>query len=171
FYPLHDRCTNTLCASTQRPLLKKHDARRVVAYTKANGPQPAWAIHLYCKYCNTSHRYNYNVSKELRYYHAQRRPDFIQVSDHQYIETSVVEDWRNLMSMAWVSATNCANSYMVSASFSEIQKGEWQFGSVIRTEHVWDAFKILTLLEHSARNAEVLIVLTAASRRCALTKL
>ncbi len=47
---------------------------------------------------------------------------------------------------------------MASSSFVQLQRDDWQFGSVIRTEHVWDAFRILSLLEHSLRQGEVLVV-------------
>ena len=47
---------------------------------------------------------------------------------------------------------------MASTSFVQIQREDWQFGSTLRTEHVWDAFKILSLLDYSLRQGEELVV-------------
>lgn len=45
-YPPNGHCTNNNCR--REKLLKKEKPRRVVVYTFNNGPQPAWAVNLYC---------------------------------------------------------------------------------------------------------------------------
>lgn len=53
--------------------------------------------------------------------------------------------------------------------------GGWQFGCVLTTDHVWDAFILLTLLDYNERQGTCLIVphtgeqktrFTAAMRAC-----
>ena len=59
------------------------------------------------------------------------------------------------------SATNCAKVYDMSLSDRQnglLESAGWQFGSKLRTEHVWDAFVLITLLrdcEASHRQLEV----------------
>lgn len=54
-----------------------------------------------------------------------------------------------------VSATNCARSYDMALSEQQerdFAAGGWQFGCSLTTDHVWDAFIILTLLDYNDRN-------------------
>ena len=47
------------------------------------------------------------------------------------------------------SATNCAEVYDMSLSgrnTKPLLESGWQFGFKLKTEHIWDAFVILTLL-------------------------
>lgn len=53
-----------------------------------------------------------------------------------------------------VSASNCARSYDMALSGQQERDfavGGWQFGCVLTTDHVWDAFIILTLLDYNDR--------------------
>jgi len=58
-----------------------------------------------------------------------------------------------------VSATNCARTYELAQSRQEpedfVDQG-WQFGSKLTTEHVWDAFVLLSLLEDHEERQTVL---------------
>jgi CxC5 like cysteine cluster associated with KDZ transposases len=101
-------------------------------------------------------------------------PDFIQVGEHQFVQQELAHLWITEMLTSWfvpspfgvtrqayhnlyrTSATNCARIYdhaLVGPHASDIEGGGWQFGIRLTTEHVWDAFVILSLLrDHAARN-------------------
>ncbi|KAJ7069021.1 hypothetical protein B0H15DRAFT_925883 [Mycena belliarum] len=157
-YPPSHNCQNIDCSRTIP--LKKTQSRQVVVYTLGHGVQPAWATHLYCDYCQTNYQYEFSVCKGVRTYYGYI-PDYIQVGEHQFVERKLAGLWMSLMLVGWLSATNCARSYEM--ALSDRQKcdftaGGWQFGCKLTTDHIWDAFVILTLLDYHARNETCLEV-------------
>jgi hypothetical protein len=88
------------------------------------GVQPAWNTSLYCSSksspcavcgssvvlskiagvdgieCHTSYHNNYSVTQGQRTYYPGV-PKFIQVGEHQFVETRVVSHWRALMLYGW----------------------------------------------------------------------
>jgi len=57
------------------------------------------------------------------------------------------------------SATNCAKVYDMSLSgrnTKPLLESGWQFGFKLKTEHIWDAFVILTLLRDCERRGRTL---------------
>ncbi|KAJ7882358.1 hypothetical protein B0H14DRAFT_3755558 [Mycena olivaceomarginata] len=95
-------------------------------------------------------------------------PDYLKVGDHQYVERKLAAMWISLMLLAWVSATNCAKTYDMSLSekqTSNIEAGGWQFGTLLTTDHVWDSFVILTLLDLHKRNNTRLQVLHTGDQK------
>ncbi|KAJ7674269.1 hypothetical protein B0H14DRAFT_3687488 [Mycena olivaceomarginata] len=95
-------------------------------------------------------------------------PDYLKVGDHQYVERKLAAMWISLMLLAWVSATNCAKTYNMSLSekqTSNIEAGGWQFGTLLTTDHVWDSFVILTLLDLHKRNNTRLQVLHTGDQK------
>lgn len=56
------------------------------------------------------------------------------------------------------SATNGARVYNECLSKPENQPDVWKFDAELRTEHVWDGFCLLSLLEDHARNGSQLSV-------------
>jgi hypothetical protein len=147
--------------------------RQVVVYTVGKGVVPAWEVQLYCRDCNTTYYPNFSVHRGTRTYYAGI-PQYIQIGGHQYAERKLAGSWISLMLVAQyvqglflpthmlnhdqlsVSATNCSRVYDMALSGQEEQDfaaGSWQFGSLLTTDHVWDAFIILTLLDyHDRRN-------------------
>ncbi|KAF7307938.1 hypothetical protein MKEN_01154700 [Mycena kentingensis (nom. inval.)] len=149
FPPTH-RCVNKDCtnhpSNPQSTPLKRSQSRQVILYSIADGVIPAWSIHLAC---------------DAFYY--TDIPAYLQIGDHQFAEHKLVSMWISQMLTSWVSATNCARAYDLSLSGSDeyhaaIAAGGWQFGTELTTEHVWDAFVLLVLLELRQRNNERLIV-------------
>jgi hypothetical protein len=58
------------------------------------------------------------------------------------------------MIVAWKSATNCARSYQLALSKDRETPKDWKFSFNLKTEHVWDAFLILSLWEdHRTRQS------------------
>ncbi|KAJ6463105.1 hypothetical protein DFH09DRAFT_1492323 [Mycena vulgaris] len=150
FPPTH-HCQNPHCPRTNP--LKKAEARQVVVYTLGRGVAPAWAVHLYCADYNTNYHHNFSVQAGMRAYYGDK-PKFIQIGEHQFVERKLVGMWVSMMLLAWVSATNCSRMYDMALSEQQqhdFAAGGWQFGCVLTTDHVWDAFVILTLLDYNDR--------------------
>lgn len=102
--------------------MKKEQQRQVVVYTKGNGAQPAWSIHLYCRGmynlycihaaaltfidattgCHTNYHNNFSVCKDVRTYYTER-PTYIQVGEHQYVEGQLIGLWTGQMLLGWYS--------------------------------------------------------------------
>jgi hypothetical protein len=58
-----------------------------------------------------------------------------------------------------VSTTNCAQTYELAQAHRNPDNGEdpnWQFGTKLTTEHVWDAFVLLSLLKDHEEQGRVL---------------
>ncbi|KAJ7033642.1 hypothetical protein C8F04DRAFT_1002511 [Mycena alexandri] len=150
-YPPSHYCTNVNCRRDKH--LTNAQSRQVVVYTVSNGVVPAHEVQLYCRDCNTTYYPNFSVQHGIRTYYAGI-PSYIQVGGHQYVAKKQVASWTALMLVAHVSATNCSRAYDMALSGQEerdFSDGGWQFGSVLTTDHVWDAFTILTLLDYHDR--------------------
>ncbi|KAJ6462258.1 hypothetical protein C8R47DRAFT_1327226 [Mycena vitilis] len=151
-YPPNRQCTNPDCAANIP--LKKAEPRQIVVYTLAKGVRPSWEIHLSCPTCHTNYQHNFSVRNGIRSYYGGV-PNYLKVGDHQYVERKLAAMWISMMLLAWVSATNCARTYDMALSekqSSNIEAGGWQFGTLLTTDHVWDSFVILTLLDLHQRN-------------------
>ncbi|KAJ7089594.1 hypothetical protein C8R44DRAFT_892286 [Mycena epipterygia] len=150
-FPPSHHCQNLHCTRTNP--LRKAESRQIVIYTLGNGVLPAWAVHLYCPDCNTNYHYNYSVHDGTRTYYGDT-PIYIQIGEHQFAERKLIGLWVSLMLVAWVSATNCSRSYDMALSEQQerdFAAGGWQFGCTLTTDHVWDSFIILTLLDYNDR--------------------
>ncbi|KAJ7023008.1 hypothetical protein C8F04DRAFT_1271905 [Mycena alexandri] len=157
-HPPSDFCTNPKCG--RRKPLKKSEALQIVVYTLASGVVPAWEVHLYCPDCNTTYYPNYSVQHGTRAYSGDI-PKYIAIGAHQYAERRLIASWTSFMLVAAVSATNCARTYDMALSGQEegdFAAGGWQFGCRLTTDHVWDSFILLTLLDYHQRRNTVLEV-------------
>ena len=71
------------------------------------------------------------------------------------------------MGIAWKSATNCAQSYELALSRTPLTSATWPFGSVLRPEHVYDGFVIMSLLEsHRLHNSILMVPHTGEQKHC-----
>ncbi|KAG1738147.1 uncharacterized protein EDB91DRAFT_1054795 [Suillus paluster] len=128
----------------------KKEPHRIVLFTHSEGVKPGWTVHLKCRECNTNYQANYSVKGAFQTYY-RGMPQYIQVSDHQFIELQLTMHWMDLMQIAYlhVSATNCTNLYAVAQTCRNLCKNDdrWQFGNALTTEQVWDCFMLLALLD------------------------
>ncbi|KAJ7764190.1 hypothetical protein DFH07DRAFT_738454 [Mycena maculata] len=164
-YPPSHECQNRHC--TRATPLKKEEPRQTVVYTLGHGALPAWAVHIYCPDCNTNYHHNYSVQAGIRTYYGDT-PNYIQIGEHQFAERKLIAMWMSLMLLAWVSATNCAKMYDMALSEQQqcdFADGGWQFGCVLTTDHVWDAFVTLTLLNYHNRKDTCLQVPHTGAQR------
>ncbi|KAK7046153.1 hypothetical protein VNI00_007156 [Paramarasmius palmivorus] len=98
-------------------------------------------------------------------------PEVIQVSEHEFIEQCVLQDWRNDMLLAQYVVTlslfsaantgffrksggNCAKVYNKSHQKRGAFPPGWGYKGELRTERVYDGFKILSLLEFYIKHFE-----------------
>ncbi|EIW82978.1 hypothetical protein CONPUDRAFT_71627 [Coniophora puteana RWD-64-598 SS2] len=114
--PLSRKCTNLNCECKNVEMhAQDKDVHDTVVFTAEHGPQVAKAMLLTCPACNTCYRDNYCVhskSDTCTYYFDL--PNFIQVGDHHFVETSMVKGWTNSMVVSHTSATNLATAYELS---------------------------------------------------------
>ncbi|KAH6866272.1 hypothetical protein BKA70DRAFT_1243788 [Coprinopsis sp. MPI-PUGE-AT-0042] len=137
------------------------------------GPVPVYSVQLVCKDnnrslaqgCNTTYHLDYCEKKnsvmkkqEQRYYNEE--PDIIQIGEHQFAETRLVQKWKYDMNLAHVSAGDCAASYKLSfLKESKLFPKSWQFGVTLSGAQVLDAFTLLSLLQHCQRIGPTLVLL------------
>ncbi|KAF8890918.1 hypothetical protein BD779DRAFT_1610685 [Infundibulicybe gibba] len=156
-YPPQHTCTNTSCSRNMKgQLLTKAEQRQVVLYTLSDGAIPAYSVHLYCESCNVNYHHDYRVVKNRRIYY-DGIPDILQVGEHQFVERRLIELWITSRACHETSATNCARLYNLTLSQKAPPSG-WDFGFTLRTEHVWDSFTILSLLEDFSQRQKTLTV-------------
>ncbi|KAH6894824.1 hypothetical protein BKA70DRAFT_1319560 [Coprinopsis sp. MPI-PUGE-AT-0042] len=157
-YPPNKSCTNSLCPK-QGATLREAFPTDIVVYTHSDGAQRGRHVRYYCRGCHTSYNNNYSVQDEERTYYSGT-PQFLQVADHHYVETSLARMWRGQMYLGWFSATNAANLYHSCMMHANTELSEFGINLKpnLRTEHIWDAFTLLSLLEHMVRIGELLNV-------------
>ncbi|KAK7034782.1 hypothetical protein VNI00_012189 [Paramarasmius palmivorus] len=80
-------------------------------------------------------------------------PEVIQVSEHEFIEQLCLQDWRYDMLLAQKSGGNCAKVYNRASETWGLSSG-WGYKGELRTERVYDGFKILSLLEFYIKHFE-----------------
>ena len=69
------------------------------------------------------------------------------------------------------SASNSSKLYKMAFADQEyLQQDEWQFGSKLSVEHVWDAFTIVSLLKSKEQCGEVLEVTHIGEQKDRFTK-
>lgn len=103
------------------------------------------SVHLYCSTCNTNYHHNFSVNNGICTYY-DGIPNVLQVGEHQFAERWLIQLWITMMLVSWTSATNCACLYNLSLNNST-PPNDWAFGFTVTTDHVWDGFVILALLE------------------------
>lgn len=137
---------------------------------------------LYCiSACRADHHPNYYSYNGSRTYYGDI-PEYIEIGEHQYAERQLIELWKAKMLFAWcefptsvasrplpvntfapprTSATNCAQIYNETIGRRDElgRVDSWAGSFKLKTEHVWDAFTILSLLDwHTTRLQERLVV-------------
>ncbi|KAF7354501.1 hypothetical protein MVEN_01139400 [Mycena venus] len=128
--------------------------------------------------CHRRYHHNYYVHKEssLRTYYGGV-PDVVQVAQHFFIESALLELFSNCMAFGWLSGTNCARIYNEALSsphsnilnnklaFSAIYHNsrhftpeDWSVTRLIRKEDTMNGFFLYSLLLDKAEQGSVLIL-------------
>jgi hypothetical protein len=109
--------------------------------------------------CNTDYHLDYNVKGSVRFYY-NTIPDVLQIGDHQFAERDLVHSWRVGMNLAWVSAANCAATYLHTHDVKEgshLPKS-WFVQPKLTGKNVYDGFVLLALLEDHQGRSSILSV-------------
>ena len=108
--------------------------------------------------CNINYHHNFYICDGKRIYYDMSIPDIIQVGEHQFVKCKVIELWITSMVVSWTSATNCARLYNSALSGNRKPPPSWKFGFTLDSDHVWNGFMILCLLEDLTPRKQTLIV-------------
>ncbi|KAF7300062.1 hypothetical protein MKEN_01329300 [Mycena kentingensis (nom. inval.)] len=149
-FPLSHTCITAGCEYNGR-ILKKDEKSQAVLYTLGDGVQPVFNIHLTCTKCKTTFHNNFAVNSGTRTYYPGIVPDYIQVGEHQF---------RRAQARSPLDLSNVPRMLTVfkGPNVQHMKDFGWQFGTQLTTEHVWDAFVLLTLLDHGRREKTILEV-------------
>ena len=171
-FPTPMTCHNSKCLRPDGLLRWKEDPKRVVLFMMAEGVQEGYAVQLYCSgeyfmnmfvllpvqavslECRTVYYPNYSAHNDVQVRHYYEGiPEYIQVSNHHYVQRSVLEHFTMLSVLSWTSATNTAHIYH--ESLSHLDNDNCNIPRFrLRTEHAWDGFIVLALLRDAqSRNA------------------
>ncbi|KAJ7254975.1 hypothetical protein B0H12DRAFT_1289102 [Mycena haematopus] len=147
-------------------------------FTLRHGALPIYTTSLYCRGCYRRYHHNYYVHKgsSLRTYYGGV-PDVVQVAQHFFIESALLELFANNMTFGWLSATNCARIYNEALSspqqhvlnnrlaFTAIYTepkhftpDDWKLASLIQKEHVMNGFFLYSILLDKAEQGSVLVL-------------
>ncbi|THU86633.1 hypothetical protein K435DRAFT_804952 [Dendrothele bispora CBS 962.96] len=170
-WPLTFVCINSDC-----PYVKNGKALKLqttvehntILYTLSMGPVPVRTHHTTCEGCGVVYHPDYFVktmstNERLRhYYDSKELPEIIQVATHHFIETKLAKIWTNSMLYGWCikmnSASNCARVYERTFVVDKAVPDDWTVQANIQPEFVYDAFKILALLQyHQRRNTQLCV--------------
>jgi len=80
----------------------------------------------------------------------------LELGEHQCVERKLIDLWISMMLLAWTSATNCARMFNISIANNDLPA--WQFNLSLTSEHVFDGFTILCLLEDYLLQNRTLVV-------------
>ncbi|KAJ7708089.1 hypothetical protein B0H17DRAFT_971679, partial [Mycena rosella] len=106
---------------------------KATLYTLQSGVLPVYTSSVYCRSCNRRYYHNYYVHKQssLRTYYGGV-PNVIQVAQHFFIESALLELFANGMVFGWLSASNWARIYncAMSETNPHIANNKLAFASV-----------------------------------------
>ncbi|EIW84150.1 hypothetical protein CONPUDRAFT_51457 [Coniophora puteana RWD-64-598 SS2] len=157
-WPHNTWCNNYSCP--RQGELCQLNFKEVVVFT-LDGVQRAKVAHLYCPSCCIMYCCNYRIHDQVSthtYY--DHIPKWIEMNEHHYIETKLVEEWTSAMVISATSASACVKQYMnmyahrgsyynpdyfTQPHLTKVDTGV-RFSPILTTEQVWDAFVILALL-------------------------
>ncbi|KAH9898586.1 hypothetical protein C8Q73DRAFT_640322 [Cubamyces lactineus] len=162
-YPKVNICTDPTCPSHGQLLRIWDKPKHVVFFSLAHGVYEGFAVHMHCRKCPAVYYPNYVVRGGIREYY-DGIPDFVQVSDHKYVERVLLEHFTMLSVLSWTSATNAAHIYhesMSGLSGSARDTPRYQ----LRTEHTWDGFVVLALLRDAKLNNSILQVPSGGAQK------
>ena len=105
-----------------------------------------------------NYHHNYNVHEGNHTYY-NKASDILQIGEHQFAKTRLINQWINVMLLAWTSATNCAHIYNLTFHNSTLHlQDKWQFNLEVTSDQVYDGFTLLSLLEDCGSRGATLTV-------------
>ena len=105
-----------------------------------------------------NYHHNYSVHEGNRAYY-NKASDILQIGEHQFAETRLINQWINMMLLSWTSATNCARIYNLTFQNSALHlQDKWQFNLEVTSDQVYNAFTLLSLLKDCGNQKAILTV-------------
>ncbi|KAL0070341.1 hypothetical protein AAF712_002529 [Marasmius tenuissimus] len=160
------KCFNPECPYVKdNKLLKLQgvEERCAVLYTQDKGPVGVLAHHITCHGCKIIYHPTFYVAvdactgKQYRYYYlGDEVPEVIQINEHRFVETRLMREWRNDMVISNKSATSCATVYHMNTPMPLPDR--WPIQGLLRSEYIYDGFKVLSLLEYHIAHSSQLVV-------------
>ncbi|THU84661.1 hypothetical protein K435DRAFT_586176, partial [Dendrothele bispora CBS 962.96] len=143
-WPPTMKCITMSCPTAQK--LQRVEQREVTLYTLGYGPVTMESFHLKCEVCGINYHHNYFVKDGMRFYYDGKVPDILQLGEHQFVQVGLVKLWIYNMNVAWMSASNCANTYnLLWPDEQSLTAGNARFHGPLTHNHVYDAFTLLSL--------------------------
>ncbi|EDR00638.1 uncharacterized protein LACBIDRAFT_333942 [Laccaria bicolor S238N-H82] len=144
-------------------------------FTLTSGALPIYTTSLYCRKCKRRYHHNYIVhnSSNTRTYYGDV-PDVIQVAQHFFIESSLLEFFANTKVFGWLSSSNCARIYNTSlcvphahilnnklafqSNYHRYEKAnvDWQTSLSLQDVDVLNGFFLYSLLLEKAERRTIL---------------
>ncbi|KAJ8092211.1 hypothetical protein PM082_024038 [Marasmius tenuissimus] len=160
------KCFNPECpyVKDNKPLkLQGVEERCAVLYTQDKGPVGVLAHHITYHGCKIIYHPTFYVAvdactgKQYHYYYlGDEVPEVIQINEHRFVETRLMREWRNDMVISNKSATSCATVYHMNTPMP-LPDG-WPIQGLLRSEYIYDGFKVLSLLEYHIAHSSQLVV-------------
>ncbi|KAJ7672974.1 hypothetical protein DFH06DRAFT_979239 [Mycena polygramma] len=169
------RCTNHNDSDDVMTLTDPLD-HKATLFTVKNGALPIYTSSLYCRKCNRRYYHNYYVHKQssLRTYYGHV-PNVIQVAQHFFIESALLELFSNGMVFGWLSSSNWARIYNCALAIPEphILNNKLAFASVyqqhkrlppegwnleLRDVDVTNGFFLYSLLLEKSERGSILVL-------------
>ncbi|PBK85238.1 hypothetical protein ARMGADRAFT_1048099 [Armillaria gallica] len=169
-YPPIRSCTNALCPHIGNEIKLQSVAQcQALLFTIDHGPVPVWVVHFMCNACGTIYHHEYCIQQGTHSYYDDI-PDVLQIREHYYAERRLIESWRSNMNLAWVSAFNCANIYLVTHCKALDIPLDWIIGTHLSHRHGYDAIILLSLWEDSVEQEVTLSVPHSGHRKECFTE-
>ncbi|KAK6971993.1 hypothetical protein R3P38DRAFT_2751037 [Favolaschia claudopus] len=173
-------CQDSYCPSYRDSedimTLKEPLSHKATMHTLRNGALPVYSTSLYCRGCHRRYYPNYHVRKStsLRTYYGGV-PRSIQVAQHFYIESPLLELLANGMVFGWLSSSNWARIYNIALARTEshVLNNKIVFASQLqsstrpnpdgwnldmRAEDVLNGFVLYSLLLEKAERRSILVL-------------
>ncbi|KAL4257788.1 hypothetical protein AB1N83_013934 [Pleurotus pulmonarius] len=101
------------CNNPEPRLLTEPKSYKATLFTISNGALPVYTTSLYCRKCHTRYYHNYRVHGQTRIYY-EGVPNIIQVAEHYFMESALLELIATGKVFGWLSGTNWARIYNTS---------------------------------------------------------
>jgi len=110
-----------------------------------------------CLDCKVNYHRNFHVKGKQRIY----CNEILQIGEHQFAETPLINVWISMMLFSWISASNCSRIYNTTSKLlqSSTPSVTWPFNLSMTSSQVYDAFTLLSLLEDCQVQKSTLVVL------------
>ncbi|TFK85189.1 hypothetical protein K466DRAFT_495238 [Polyporus arcularius HHB13444] len=161
-------CLTPECPQQGKPLGGHKKQYLATLYTRQRGTLPVQVISLYCKGCHTTYRPDYFVQNAsapdaVRQYYPSM-PKYLEASEYSFVESSLIELFRNQMAVSqWVAMNSLVWYFLLNfrSASGEVVARIYNMGlsdileaRPLSADTVWHAFYLHALLLDCRRRSE-----------------